>query len=253
MNVLIVGYGFVGAATNYLFKDFPIKVTIHDPDKGYEYHGQDSFDYIFLCVPTNLNPRTKKLDISLLKTVYNTWQDYGQIVIRSTIGPDQVDLFSDAILMPEFLRENHWQEDVDDYNLPIIVSDKKLQLKLYELMLYKKKIICVKAKEAMMFKLARNSALAMQVALANHFKEICNGWGVDYSSVQKLLESDSVLGNTHWQVPGPDGKLGFGGKFLPKDLTHMSKLCYTANNIMQLALYENMVRRVADGISEPTY
>jgi|TARA_B100000029_G_scaffold495363_1_gene560256 UDPglucose 6-dehydrogenase len=29
---------------------------------------------------------------------------------------------------------------------------------------------------------------------------------------------DKRLGNTHFSVPGPDGKLGFGGSCFPKDL-----------------------------------
>ena len=29
---------------------------------------------------------------------------------------------------------------------------------------------------------------------------------------------DERLGKSHWAVPGPDGKLGFGGSCFPKDL-----------------------------------
>ena len=29
---------------------------------------------------------------------------------------------------------------------------------------------------------------------------------------------DERLGKSHWSVPGPDGKLGFGGSCFPKDI-----------------------------------
>ena len=32
------------------------------------------------------------------------------------------------------------------------------------------------------------------------------------------LVSDGRVGNSHSQVPGPDGKLGFGGSCFPKDV-----------------------------------
>ena len=31
------------------------------------------------------------------------------------------------------------------------------------------------------------------------------------------MQNDKRIGNSHMQVPGPDGKLGFGGPCFPKD------------------------------------
>lgn len=248
MRILIVGYGFVGTATKYLFKE---KVTtyIHDPAIGYTYDRDDSLDYIFLCVPTELNPYDGRLDTGILTQAYNQWRSRGNIVIRSTIGPDQVELFPDAIMMPEFLREAHWKEDVDDPLLPVIASDYSFVHKL-QTMLPNKKCWYLRPKEAMMYKLARNSALAMKVSLANHFFEICKENKIDYNTVMYMLKNDTGLGSTHWQVPGPDGQYGFGGKCLPKDLTHMASLCYTKDNIMEVALGDNLMRRIRGEINE---
>jgi UDPglucose 6-dehydrogenase len=33
----------------------------------------------------------------------------------------------------------------------------------------------------------------------------------------KIMQNDKRIGNSHMQVPGPDGKLGFGGPCFPKD------------------------------------
>jgi len=251
MKILIVGHGFVGTATEYLFRKTKAEIHIHDTVKGStRFCDEDMFDYIFLCVPTPTG-EDGKLDISILTDAYEQWKWRGQIVIRSTIGPDQVDSFPNAIMMPEFLREKHWKEDVDDPILPIITSDYKLTDKLQRL-LPNKRCWYLGPKEAMMYKLARNTVLAMKVAVANEFKDICETHKMDYNTIECMLKEDPALGYSHWSVPGPDGKPGFGGKCLPKDLTHMSKLCYT-DSIFKQALYDNTTRRIRWGINEPSY
>ena len=242
-NVLIVGYGFVGKATELLltYNTSFFKVTKYDPALKLLAEVKN-YDYIFLCVPTNQNI-DGTLDTSTLRDAYNQWKDYGNIVIRSTIGPDQVKDFPDAIMMPEFLREKHWEDDVKDFSLSIIVSDTTLGSILRD-NLIDKFVDIVGAKEAMMFKLARNSALAMRVALANDFREICERLDINFETLSQLLESDFSVGGSHWESPGPDGTVGFGGKCLPKDLTHMSTLCYNQYNIMNEALAMNLIRRL---------
>lgn len=242
MNLLIVGYGFVGTATEYLLKDVDCRISIHDPAQEYFYEKEEELDYIFLCVPTDTNPETGKLDTTVLKECYEFWKKHGKVVIRSTIGPDQVKYFPDAIMMPEFLREKHWKEDVDDPELPIIVSDYLLTEIFIEILPFKNTWYLT-PKEAMMYKLARNSVLAMRVAMANQLYEICEENAIEYDYIADLLCDEAAIGYSHWNVPGPDGKMGFGGKCLPKDLTHMSTLCYSDSNIMQKALDENEERR----------
>lgn len=244
MRVMIVGYGFVGQATEYLLKDTDLEISVYDPDKGY-YDDEGTFDYVFLCLPTNSNPVTDELDTTILEAAYSKWLFSGQIVIRSTIGPDQVERFPGAIIMPEFLRERHWKEDVDNPNLPLIVSDILLLSEL-SLILPRKKIHYLTPQEAAFFKIARNAALAIRVTVANEFYDICERYHIDYNEIKELLENDLVLGGTHWNVPGPDGSRGFGGKCLPKDLTHVTTLCYNDNNILKHALESNLVRRVLD-------
>jgi len=63
-----------------------------------------------------------------------------------------------------------------------------------------------------------NCFLATKVALANEFALLCDSCGVDYSKVIEYATYDERLGESHWAVPGPDGKNGFGGSCFPKDL-----------------------------------
>ena len=45
----------------------------------------------------------------------------GKIVIRSTIGPDQM-INDEWIYMPEFLREATWKEDVENPKSPVVIG-----------------------------------------------------------------------------------------------------------------------------------
>ena len=50
----------------------------------------------------------------------------------------------------------------------------------------------------------------------------------DYDKVIEYSKYDKRLGNSHWNVPGPDGDFGYGGHCFPKDI---GALKYLANKI----------------------
>ena len=72
--------------------------------------------------------------------------------------------------------------------------------------------------EAMIAKLSTNTFLSMKVIFANQVEQLCRANGASYDVVRQLLEHEGRLGRSHWSVPGPDGKYGFGGKCFPKDV-----------------------------------
>ena len=43
-----------------------------------------------------------------------------------------------------------------------------------------------------------------------------------------MFINDSTLGTSHFDVPGPDGEAGYGGKCLPKDTEHFASLLPTS-------------------------
>jgi UDPglucose 6-dehydrogenase len=65
--------------------------------------------------------------------------------------------------------------------------------------------------------------LATKVSFANEMKMICDGINIDYDKVVEYATHDERLGKSHWVVPGPDGKLGFGGSCFPKDINALIK------------------------------
>tara|TARA_R100001594_G_C3891839_1_gene228617 strand:- start:163 stop:567 length:405 start_codon:yes stop_codon:yes gene_type:complete len=72
-----------------------------------------------------------------------------------------------------------------------------------------------------------NNFLATKVSFANEMKQVCNLVGVKYSDIVNLSLCDERIGKTHFQVPGPDGFQGFGGKCFPKDLNAIIHFCLT--------------------------
>ena len=78
--------------------------------------------------------------------------------------------------------------------------------------------------EASFFKYMANSMLAMKVIMNNEFYDVAQGLALDWNSLTSIASTDSRLGNTHWAVPGPDGRRGFGGACFPKDTTALESI-----------------------------
>ena len=248
MKVAIIGHGYCGQATEYLIEEYIVptpEVLIHDPPKGFVIDDWKDITFAFVCVPTNL--KEQQLDISIVDEVVETAKDAGRIIIRSTLGPDQAIRYAKkgAIIMPEFLKENSWKLDVDNYKNPLLVGGHNIEdfIGFLESSRHHKKIIQTGPCEASMIKCARNSFLAVKVGFMNDIKDICDVHDIDYREVARFFNQDSAMGNSHTQVPGWDGNYGFGGSCLPKDLTHTSNLCYASDNIMKTAIAANEFRR----------
>ena len=59
----------------------------------------------------------------------------------------------------------------------------------------------------------------MKVVFFNEFKNIFerSGTTTKWYDFVKAVSSDNRIGSSHMQVPGPDGRYGFGGPCFPKD------------------------------------
>jgi UDPglucose 6-dehydrogenase len=81
--------------------------------------------------------------------------------------------------------------------------------------------------EASFFKYMANNFLAMKVIINNEFAELAQTLNLDWNIITSIAKTDSRLGNTHWNVPGPDGIAGFGGACFPKDTDALLNIALT--------------------------
>ena len=52
-------------------------------------------------------------------------------------------------------------------------------------------------------------------------EEFCTKLDISYEQVRESVCNDKRIGHDHSKVPGPDGKRGYGGTCLPKDMASL--------------------------------
>lgn len=257
----IVGKGFVGGAMYENFKDV-FNVLVWDTDESkrnvesFEKFVQNS-DIVFVCVPTPMKD-SGECDTSIVESIVkeiSTIDRRKYVVIKSTVTPGTTERLSKDLSMtigfnPEFLTEANAYNDfrfqplivlgADDQGINAVLSqiysefNTKVENAAY--------VVSRTTKEAELFKYLANSFLATKVIFANEFKLLCDKADVDYNRIAEIAVLDKRLGKTHWKVPGPDGKLGFGGSCFPKDtsaLLHYSQELDSALWLLTEATYIN--------------
>jgi UDPglucose 6-dehydrogenase len=232
----IVGKGFVGGALYDNFKDcFDVAVWDSVEEKR-TLNSFESFvdwsDIIFVCVPTPMKD-SGECDISIVEDVVGKIANLDRrkyVVIKSTVTPGTTSELAERHNMvigfnPEFLTEANAYNDFR-YQPLIILGTDDTGLGTVMAQIYYEfnakvdnvaHVIQRSTKEAELFKYLANSFLATKVIFANEFKKLCDKVDVDYGRIAVVAVLDKRLGHTHWRVPGPDGKLGFGGSCFPKD------------------------------------
>jgi UDPglucose 6-dehydrogenase len=234
MKVAVVGYGMAGKATKLLLESlFQTQVVVSDPPQRLTMTADDWVDvrYAMICVPTP-GGEDGKLDVTIVHQAIRDLPPHVLPVIRSTIGPDQCAEFGDAIFWPEFIRENHIEEDVGSRDVCSMIGANKVYKaeKLFKRLRAKGyDTILTSPEECMFVKTMINTFLAMKVGFANDMWLAAKAQGLRPSRIFQLAMSDVRLGKSHWEVPGPDGKFGFGGSCLPKDSRHMGTLLPKSN------------------------
>ena len=220
MKLAIVGYGTVGQATQRTLKKGFMNDTefvIHDPGRNLNGTWKDA-DIIFICTPTD---NVKEY----LDAVPQ--EKHHDIIIRSTIDYNILgDEFMSAGVWPEFLTERTWLEDSRNPICNVFGGSAK-QLKLLKDITIFDNFYHTKPKIAALMKVATNSFYTMKVTFANILKDIA---GDDYHELQKTLVQDPrMAADIHFQVPGPDGQYGYGGKCFPKNLEIFKEFSNDAN------------------------
>jgi UDPglucose 6-dehydrogenase len=261
MKIGIVGRGFVGSAVEFGFSpnvgcDAEVRVYDKDPHKSLHslYETMNMSDYIFVSVPTPANADGSiNLDI-----VYQAFEEMARvnergdnvILLRSTVVPGTTKNISEKfpnlniVFNPEFLTERSAKFDFINQARFIIGGDTVYTDKVAELFKWRfgetTPIIQTNHETAEIIKYMNNCYLATKVSFLNEMYKIGEKAGVDWNMAVEGFVRDGRVGHSHMNVPGPDGKMGFGGSCFPKDIQAM------INFAEELGINPNVLRGTWD-------
>jgi nucleotide sugar dehydrogenase len=241
----IVGCGFVGSS---------IRTGLCEKNKveTYDKYNEDlstvknleelvsKSNILFVCLPTPMR-QDGSCDISLVQqTVFEidkltATNQYSNkiVVVKSTVPPgttyrlqQETSQFIDVIFNPEFLTEANHIEDFKNQKRIVLGGDncneslekiKTMYMRQFPEVPY---VMCGSL-EAEITKYFCNCYLATKVSFANEMRQLCDSLNADYNRVVEASVYDTRIGTSHFSVPGPDGKRGFGGSCFPKDVNAM--------------------------------
>ena len=180
-------------------------------------------DYVFICVPTNLDESTGVLNTDIVKQVVLDIRKINlkaSIFIKSTCNIGFTESLNDKniIYCPEFLREKYALEDMRRPSRIIIGCDNKTNkvTKLSRLLqnsaLNRPNILYMSTKEAESVKLFSNAYLAMRVAYFNELDTFAKDNNLDTHQIISGVSLDPRIGD-YYNTPS----IGYTGKCLPKD------------------------------------
>ncbi len=256
LKLAIIGHGFVGKATDFGF-NINVKKYIIDPKNDTTIDSLKDIkpDIVFICVPTPMGDNGSQ-DSSIIENVIFEIINYCPSaikVIKSTITPSTIDniskIDSKIIYNPEFLREKHANEDFVNSEMIILGGNKKIAMKVSQA--YKNNSKCksndhifTDLKTASLIKYAINTYLATKVIYFNELNHLFEKLGVSdsWEEVTKSISKDNRIGKSHMNVPGHDGKKGFGGACFPKDSLALVKFADELNvnlSILKTAIKTN--------------
>ena len=231
MKIAIVGYGFVGKALKNGLKD-NTEVFVVDPKLKTSIQDLEIFvpEVIFICVPTPMNKDSSQ-DISIVINVINEITALSIdscLVLKSTVVPNHIKdlekMTKNFVYNPEFLREKHANEDFINSDLIVLGGQKKSTEFLSKI--YTNYTKCVNTEyvftdimSASLIKYSINSFLSTKVTFFNELHGVfkASGTNESWTNFINFVSKDKRIGDSHMQVPGHDGRLGFGGACLPKD------------------------------------
>jgi UDPglucose 6-dehydrogenase len=238
----IVGHGFVGQAVEKVIKK-SVDIFIVDPIYRTTIEDLKKFNphLIIICAPTPMNndgTQDSSIVFNILENIKDNFIDVN-VVLKSTVLPDtleQLNHIFPLVYNPEFLREKHAFDDMVKSELNILAGDEDKcgEIKRFFInhsKIKSKKFIITDLKTASLVKYTLNTFLATKVLFFNQIYKIHKELAPisNWDAFTSILSSDSRIGSTHMEVPGPDGRYGYGGACFPKDVKALIKYSDTIN------------------------
>ncbi len=248
MRIGVIGGGVVGQATAQSYRGHVEEVRIFDllPERSTHHTMREVLDtdMVFICVPTPQKQDSLECDLACVHAVCMavTIHDHHEanLVLRSTVPVGTTRMLrekyglTNLIHSPEFLTARTAVEDAANPTRLLIggkfpgrefwlTPQCTIRLKqLYERCWPRIAPWLMTSDESEAVKLMQNAFSAVKISMFNEFHAFCSRQEhMDWDRVLDALLAGGWVSPHHTQVPGPDGKYGFGGSCLPKDLASL--------------------------------
>jgi UDPglucose 6-dehydrogenase len=271
MKVGIAGYGFVGKALNAALSD-DVDVIKVDPKLNTTMKDLKDFnpEILFVCVPTpmlNDGNQNIKIVYEVLNEIINLNIEC-LVVIKSTIHPGNIEalrnLYPSFVYNPEFLRENHAEQDFVNADLIVFGGDEKDTKFISNFYAQYTSCVCkdyvlTDHLTASLIKYTINSFLASKVFFFNEMHDLfkIHATNESWENFVSAISKDKRIGSSHMSVPGPDGRYGFGGACFPKDTNAILKYAKSMNcdlNLIEATIkINNKIRESYDKLTDREY
>ena len=240
----IIGRGFVGSAVEFGFSPntgCDAEVRVYDKDPSKSLHSLEETvnesNIIFLSVPTPSN-KDGSMNLDIVRQALQDISDVNSVsdnivLLRSTVIPGTTRKLDsefknvNLIFNPEFLTERSAKFDFINQPRFILgcgdeVMDRYRSEQVADLFRdrFGESIPVVETnyETAELIKYMNNCFFATKVSFLNEMYQIAEKSGVDWETAVDGFVRDGRIGHSHMNVPGHDGKLGFGGSCFPKDI-----------------------------------
>jgi len=264
MKIGFIGLGFVGNAIHAAYKDSFVAETICvDSNKGYNNTYEDllNTDGVFVCVPSPQG-EDGSCDTSILESVLSNLKAVGYhgVIISKVTAPPPVytalqESYPNLVHVPEFLTAANAVRDYQTGDFVIIggkvAAYRNEAERIIKAGLPSKSLDvmhCTIA-EASLAKYTINCFLSTKVIFMNELHNLAEKLGCDYKRISEMIKADKRIGNSHLQVPGPDGAFGFGGMCFPKDTSALLKYAEDARAemmVLNAAVRKNTFLRLTE-------
>ena len=235
----IIGKGFVGSAVLNGFSanvgcDAETRVYDKDPLRSLNTLEDtvNNSDFVFISVPTP-SFESGGIDLSILENAIHDISEVSNnhdtiFLIRSTIIPGTTRALQKKftnlklVFNPEFLTERSANFDFINQSRSIFGGEKEHTKKVAELFRWRfgnsLSILETDFESAELIKYMANTFFATKLSFLNDMKILSDNCEANWNDVIDGFVQDGRIGHSHLNVPGHDGKLGFGGVCFPKDI-----------------------------------
>lgn len=269
LKIGIIGLGFVGSA---MMQSFTLNgCHIHATYDKYKNGGIGTLDsllecdIIFSALPTIYKESIEQYDKQPLEDTLQFLKNNkftGVFICKSTVEPgtsnDLAMKYEIKIIHnPEFLTARTAFEDFHNQTHIVLGAtslvkpeDMDIVTNFYKSNYINAEISISTSKESESMKIFCNCFYAVKIQFFNELYLTCQKNGSDYNKVREMMLKNNWINPMHTTVPGPDGKMSYGGLCFPKDtnaLNHYMRRNGIPNKVLNATIEErNEMRKDKD-------